>query len=174
MIKDMIAKYNIRLTTHNGDVALRLGHTPTAADRQYIVDNKQNIISILQQQAEEAQAARAARQAKIDAIEGLSILQDAIYQWRRYYAAQERRYDDESMSSISITPPEVSVNELKQKYPRADAYLKALDYSNAANAYKAIAGQKALERIINGEDHQTALEDMEREWTEAAMRNMFD
>ena len=63
---------------------------------------------------------------------------------------------------------------LEEKYPRASAYLKADSWSDASNFEKASAGKKALERIINGEDHALVLLDMQEEWSKACESHLWD
>lgn len=60
------------------------------------------------------------------------------------------------------------------KYPRAAAYLKANEYAKAANDAKAIAGKKARERIINGENYDNVIADMEDEWKSYCNKNIWD
>lgn len=47
-----------------------------------------------------------------------------------------------------------------EMYPVADAYLKAEAFEASHNPVKSAAGKKAKERILNGEDYQTVLNDM--------------
>lgn len=48
------------------------------------------------------------------------------------------------------------------------------DWSGAAHYAKAGAGRRALERIINGEDHNTVIEEMEAEWSSHCREHIFD
>lgn len=103
---------------------------------------------------------------EIAAIEGLDEILKARAEWDEYYYKREKAFESEC--GIFPAEPKVKINDLKAKYPRAAAYLKAEAYSNASNYRKAAAGQKALERIINGEDHEVVIAEMEAEWSNAA------
>ena len=46
--------------------------------------------------------------------------------------------------------------------------------ANASHYAKAAAGQRALERIINGEDADAALSDARAEWGAHAVDHMWD
>ena len=51
---------------------------------------------------------------------------------------------------------------------------KAEAYERAENYVKSAAGNKAKERIINGEDPATVLAEMETEWAEYCARRVMD
>ena len=70
--------------------------------------------------------------------------------------------------------PEYDFEAMREKSPRAVAYLKAQDYASASNPRKAAAGDKTLERIINGDDYKSALKDMEVEWELACMQSIWN
>ena len=114
------------------------------------------------------------RQAKLDGIEGLEELKNAINVWDAYHAVIERRMNDEHLSSFAPAKPEVSIAELMDKYPRAKAYLTAEAWSYASHYAKASAGRKALSRILDGQDYQTAIAEMEAEWDKHVTEHMFD
>lgn len=129
----------------------------------------------LQNEEEAKQAAANARQEKIDAIEGLREIHDAKEAWSRYHDAFNRMMEDQDNDgACPPTRPTVSVEELNAKYPRAAAYIKAENYSCAANYAKSSAGRKALEKIINGEDYAQAIADMEAEWSAYCDAHIWD
>ena len=114
--------------------------------------------------AEEARVQE--RRAKIDAIEGLKDLERCKEAWDSYHRAFDRMMSDQD--NDGARPPKCpaqTVEELSAKYPRASAYLTAQSLSGASHYAKSAAGRKALERIINGEDHEQVIADMKAEWS---------
>lgn len=73
------------------------------------------------------------------------------------YAWNTKRFDDEMTSSLAPRRL-IDTAELRAKYPRAAAYLKAEGYSLAANDRKATAGHEAMALLVNG----GAIEDAEQ------------
>lgn len=72
------------------------------------------------------------------------------------------------------TKPKYDFDAMYAKYPRAKAYLDALEFSRASNYAKAAAGSKALEAIINGDDYNDAIATMIAEWDAYIVKNMWD
>jgi hypothetical protein len=68
----------------------------------------------------------------------------------------------------------VDVEELKTKHPKAWAYIRAEGWANARHYAKAAAGRVALERIINGDDHDQVIADMEAEWNAYTEQHIWD
>lgn len=119
--------------------------------------------------------AAAERKAKIDAIDGLTEIYTAINDELRYRREFNAMMDDEDNDGACPPKrPAVNVADLEAKYPRAAAYVKAEDYSLSSNHAKSSAGQKALEKIINGDDYATALNEMEDEWSAYCDAHMWD
>ena len=128
-------------------------------------------------QSEEAakQAAAKSRQEKINAIDGLQEIYDARNAWSRYRKNFRRMMDDQDNDGARPpVQPTANIDALNTKYPRAAAYVKAEDYSYAANYAKSSAGRKALEKIINGEDYAQAIADMEAEWSAYCEAHIWD
>ena len=163
--QEMIKKYNLVLVDDNTFRSYSCRKL-TKAEIEMIKAAKPEIIKILRAEKEAEEKARAERKAKIAAIEGLDELRKALAEWDEYYYKREKALESEC--GTFPVEPKVNINDLKAKYPRAAAYLKAEAYSNASNYKKAAAGQKALERIINGEDHEVVIAEMEAEWSNAA------
>ena len=174
-IQEMIDKYKIAITTVKGEKALQLsGVGINQNEIDFIRTHKPEIISTILADEAAAKAESEARKSKIASIEGLTELQDAIASWDEYHAERNRRFDNEQLSSFGIKAPTQSVSDLKSKYPRAAAYLKALSYSDASNFEKSAAGSRALKRIINGDDFNVVIKDMEAEWSTATKNKMWD
>ncbi len=137
---------------------------------EHIRANKATFVA----EIKKVEAEKVEREANIKDIEGLQELKNAINAEERYRHEFDRRMEDEMLSSIAPDKPKVSVQELKAKYPRAAAYIKAESWKNSSNVRKYNAGKKALERIVAGEDYEQVLADMEAEWTEYTRTRMWD
>lgn len=135
---------------------------------------KQEILQYLSSAAEQQKRAVRERQEKIDAIPGLAELQAAINDlniWKEEFEQNWERGD----SGVGLrTRPNYDFEALCKQYPKAAAYIKADKMSRAAHDVKASAGEKAKERILNGEDFEQALADAEKEWSAYAMEHMWD
>ena len=77
-----------------------------------------------------------------------------------------------SARRATVTPE--GIEALRKKYPRAAAYRKAEAGSLAANYVQASAYEKALERIINGDDYEKALVDADAEWKAYLDEHIWD
>lgn len=135
---------------------------------------KPEILEYLAEKKAAEETARLERKAKIEAIEGLKELEAAMNAEEDYHNEFNRRMENEALSSFLPDRPEVSSKELKAQYPRAAAYIKAENWKCASNYAQVAAGKKALERIINGENHEQALADMEAEWSAHCQEHMWD
>nr|DAH25601.1 MAG TPA: hypothetical protein [Caudoviricetes sp.] len=127
--------------------------------------------ALLAEQAEERETAERRRNLR-DAIPGLKELEAAREAQATYREAFARAVD--SGDGIYPAKPKGDPAELSARYPMAAAMLRAESYSRATNYHKAAAGQKAVERILDGEDWEKAISDMEAEWKEAVSEHMWD
>ena len=155
----------------------RLGCRNRMQAQKHLEELKAKRLDILQYLADKKAAeetARKERKAKIEAIAGLKELEAAINDEANYHGEVNRRFENEMLSSILPTQPKTNMKELKEKYPRAAAYIKAENWKYASNYAKSGAGEKALERIINGENHEQVLADMEAEWDAHREENMWN
>lgn len=119
--------------------------------------------------------AAAIRREKINAIEGLKEIRAAIDDIERYREEFNAMMDDEFNDGVfPPKKPTANISELKAKYPRAVAYIKAEEYSFADHHVKSEAGKKAIDRIINGEDYAAVITDMEAEWGNFCAKHMWD
>lgn len=135
---------------------------------------KPEILQYLHGVKEQKARAERDRQAKIDAIHGLAELRAAIEDlnsWHREYSENIHS----GASGVGLrAKPQYDLDAMREKYPRAAAYLKACEMASAANCAKAAAGKKARERIINGEDYAQALADAEKEWDAYVTEHAWD
>ena len=99
---------------------------------------------------------------KLPGIEGLKELWDAIQEQTRYLAIRK----EYNRGFITELPPKPTSNvaQLKEQYPRAAAYLAAMEWAASSKFKKAAFGKQAMERIFAGEDPDQVLDDMKRAW----------
>jgi len=97
-------------------------------------------------------------------IEGYTQLKAAYADVSRYARELEESYE----SCIGPNPVVVTPETVAVKYPKAAAYVEAENYSRACNYDKANAGEKAMKRIIFGEDYQLVIAEMKAEWHKTA------
>ena len=102
------------------------------------------------------------RKAQVAAIEGLDALRKAIHDWDLYHY-RSAQYLAGDIHERPVAPT-ASIGNLKEKYPRAAAYVKADDWANSASFSKARFGRIACERIAAGADHDEVLKKMEADY----------
>lgn len=140
-------------------------------DLAFLQEHKQEIISYLVEKKErEYQESRA----RLYAIEGLEELEDAYSAWQEYYSLFSYYITELGGEGDAPKKPDVSINELIKKYPRARAYMIADSYAQAENDIKVTAGEKAKQRIINGDDYKQVIDDMKKEWSDYCNESIFD
>ena len=127
---------------------------------------KSEIIAILKADIKDKEDAYQAKEKAIAGIEGLTELKKAINAEYAYYREFNRRMEDEALSSFAPAPPKVKAEDLKAQHPRAAAYVKAENWTMAGHYAKGAAGQKAVSRILSGEDYIKVIADMEAEWSD--------
>lgn len=165
-IKNIIAKYNIHVIGEG-----------LSFDKMYashieeIKAVKPEIIEYVKAEEEAIIKAAQERKAKIEAIDGIKEIENLENEWRNYNSAFARMMNTGS-SVMGVSCPITKVKDLLTKYPRAAAYRMAQNYSNASNYAKSAAGDEALEKIINGENHETAITEMENQWTGYCDKNV--
>lgn len=98
------------------------------------------------------------RRQKIDAIEGLKEITDALDDLEAWHAGLGRSFDDSDVRE----KPDVDINALKLKYPAAAAYLKAQSISYERNRTISKYGREALDAIIdNPNDYENIINNMD-------------
>lgn len=136
---------------------------------------KPEIVAALLAQREAALRAEQERQAKIAAIPGLREIEAAradLVNWKLEFDAS---FDGENGGGVGIRPkPKYDVDAMYAQYPRAKAYLDAQEFAASENDAKSAAGKKALESIINGENHEQAVAAMNSAWAAHCGRNIWD
>ena len=156
-IKSLIEEYGIKIS----GTGLSLDSRPSDADLEFIKNEKLAIVDYIKNEKLAKEKTAKEREDKIKAIEELRT---AIAEWEEYHYQNEKRFDNAMTSSFGIAKPKSNVTELRAKYPRATAYLIADGWIFARNYAKSAAGKKALEKIINGENHEIVISEMKKEW----------
>jgi hypothetical protein len=179
-ITELIKKYKIELNrvykgiTETFDGNIKISPRPNDTDLADIRLLKPEIIDFLMAQEAEKKWVAEERDQKIANIEGLTELQNAIDRWERYHYEFQRRMQNENLSSSLPKVPTEQISDVAKKFPRAAAYLKAESYYDASHYAKSAAGRKAVERIINGEDYNTVINEMDIEWSNYCDEHKFD
>jgi hypothetical protein len=165
-IENLIYKYNIK---DNGNETLTAsfpkGRKPSASEIETLKAAKAETLAYFAG----IKAEKENRERKIAAIEGIKEIENARSEWEEYHYRFNKMMDDEFNDGANPPrKPKSDINELRVKYPKAAAYLKAQGFMQSSNVDKYSAGKKALERIINGENYEIVIAEMESEWSKAA------
>lgn len=176
-IKEIIEKFNLTPQKKDGEYTggIFVGNEP--ALKKYGADeiraNKEEILSFFKAKEEKERKEFEERQARIDAIPGLKEIENAIddlIEWRREF---NKSFED--VGGLGVRPkPEYDLEQMYKDYPVAAAYLKAEKMANKANYELALIGRKALERIIDGENHEVVISDMDKEEKDFVEKHMWD
>lgn len=126
-------------------------------------------------EADEAERKAAERKAKVDAIEGVRELESAYFQLEVYRWKMNAMMDDEYNDGVFPPKrPPVDINALRERYPRAAAYVDAKDWSDSLHHAKSAAGMVAVQKILDGQDYEQAIADMHSEWNTYSKNHTFD
>lgn len=173
-IRELIKRYNISLY---GEDKIRIDNVRLLKkDKagEMVKSKKPEIMSFLKAEKEKEENAYRERQEKIKSIDGLEEIRNAIEEqikWREDFNRLMERPD----GFVGMrSKPEDNISELKQKYPRAAAYLMAEKESMKSNYELSAIGKRALEAIINGEDYKEVMATMEVEHKAFTDRHMWD
>lgn len=172
-VEELIKRYNVK---DNGDGRIGIYNVKLATAEKAVEEiksRKPEILAYYKAKRDAAEKEREERQMKIDAIEGLTELKKAIADWDKYHYQFNKCMESECPSGFP-QKPNVDIAELKLKYPKASAYLKAENWSFASHYKKSSLGEKALERIINGENYEEVINNMEKSWSDYCEEHMWD
>ena len=101
--------------------------------------------------------------AKVNAIEGVAELKAAYKARHEYFVAKtELERGDRDIEDMPAYKRR-ELNALEKKYPRAVAFIGAEIWASSSNPIKVRLGSRACQRILNGDDCNTVIEDMYRE-----------
>lgn len=172
-IAEVIKKYNIRVVNDGTQLACDKRIAKVNEDVSFVKENKAEIIKYLAEEVEAKRKAVEDRKAKIAAIEGLDEIIEAKRDLENWHYEFQKSFSD--VGGLGVRKkPEYDFDAMYTRYPRAAAYLKAESFANASNYMKANAGKNAKERIINGDNPETVIEEMEKEWHEYCEEHIWD
>lgn len=182
-IEKLIEKYGIdqcSKLTENGYVYENkiMVRYPDIAKRddalEEIKTRKQEIIAYFEGKREAEQRELREREEKINAIDGLKEITDAIEDLNEWQVEFEKSFNN--VGGFGVRPhPEYDLEGMYKKYPAAKAYIDAKKYTLKENVELSIIGKKALERIINSpEDHKEIMEDMKKDLNAFAEKHLWD
>ncbi len=104
-------------------------------------------------------------------VPGLDLLRAALADEDRYARQFNRMMEDESNDGARPPKPvKANLDNLREQYPIAAAYIHAESYSLASNYAKSSAGSKAIKAIEAGQDAIAAIATMEKEWSDYCMQ----
>ena len=173
-IKELIEKYEISLYGED-KIQARNGVLVKKNGAEGIIrEKKPEIMAYLKNEEETKKRAAQERKNKINAIEGLAKIQNAIEEQKKWWSEFDRAMNSEDGRVRMKEKPKDNIAELKQKYPRAAAYLLAEAESLKSNYELSAIGKKALEAIINGDDYKEVMNKMETEQKEFVNRHIWD
>lgn len=173
-IKELIKKYDITLY---GEDKIRVGRVTQLKKEkaeELVKSKKPEIMAYLKEEEAEKKRAIEERQEKINSIEGLKEIQNSINEQIKWRNDFNRAMESEDGCIGLRAKPEDNISELKEKYPRAAAYLAAETESFKSNYELSAIGKRALEAIINGEDYKEVMKRMEDEQKEFVNRHIWD
>lgn len=173
-VKDLIKKYNLQAIEKDGKMMVHTRARVPAKDVAAIKANRDEILKEILDTKEQKKRAYEERQAKINAIPGLAEIKTELEKaadWRRRFNAS---FETESGGGWGVGPrPQYDFEAAYKKYPQAHAYLIAEREAYKDNYELAETGQKALEKVINGQ-WEEAMEDLKREEDEFVDRHAWD
>lgn len=163
--KRLISMYGISDT---GRGTLRVRASVPAETLDFIRAEKPGILAYLQ----EAKVLEKRRNAALASMEGIDEIRKAIYAIHNFHRQLNDAMDNEDYRPIKR--PEADLEALCKKYPVAKAYLDAEAFSLSENAVKSQYGRDAMNRILDGENHEKVISDMDAAWSEYVNRHAFD
>ena len=99
---------------------------------------------------------------KVNAIEGVAEIKAAIKASFNYHQAKmELERGDRFIEDMPAYNPN-ELSDLRKKYPRAVAFLEAERWVNSGVLIKVRLGSQGCQRILDGEDYNTVLDDMSK------------
>lgn len=172
-IKKLVETYRIEEADGN---RIKVNVNPTKLfpeEIQNIKSHKAEILVYLREERRKAKEAQLARERKIQAIEGLSEIMSCMNAWEEWND-DFRAMMETGRSYMTAKKPETKVEELRVKYPVADAYLKAKKEARRSNFERSSIGENALNRIIEGENYKEVMNDMEQEINKVVDSHIWD
>lgn len=172
-VEEFVEYFNIALHMNEKNLIVRSNIPTWKANATVCVARKDEVLEYLKTEKAKKEEERKAKDPE-NVIAGLRVLKEAIAKLENYYYLREKRFEDERLSSLPIAKPNVDLDALKAKYPRAAAFLKAEAWSYASHYAKAAAGSRACKRILAGEDYEKVIADMDKEWSDYVNEHMWE
>ena len=130
-----------------------------------IQSNKADILAYLYEQRD-FEKRKKAREKAFEELCGYKIICDVAKNWDYYKQDVDDSYDDDT---IYPRKPEITMSEICKKYPVGALYYEMKCWAEyAPNFSHSAAGERAVERMINGENPQTVYDEAQKEWAQAA------
>lgn len=157
-VKELVKKYGIRQYSQYSDEEGKFVYTDqiilngilAKEDNmvEEIKNRKPEILSYLTEEREREENESEERQRKIDAIEGLKEIKEAIIDLNVWQKEFEKSFED--VGGLGVREyPGYDFDEMRQKYPIACAYLLAESYANKSNHSLSQIGKNACDKIID-------------------------
>ena len=179
--KELVEKYHIQLAGDGIHIGIFERKYMKLAEQDKIIselkERKPELLAYLKEEQErklrEIEEQLAEHKRKLAEIPGYSALCAAVDAEEEYHEAFNRAM--ERGDGFFPSRPSVRSADLRKEYPIAAAYELALSYSRAAHHAKAAAGHKAEQRILKDPScWQSAIADMEAEWTKYCEDHIWD
>ena len=137
-------------------------------------ERKPEIMEQLIENENEEHRAYEERKRKIEEIEGLAEIKSAMRDIEDWHEEFDKSFED--VGGMGVRPkPDYDIKAMREKYPRADAYLKAEKEANKWNYELSAIGKKALDKIINEpEGYKDAIKQMNKEIKDFTQEHLFD
>lgn len=176
-VNELIDKYGVRFGSDRTKIGAHGAPETLASIRDDMIRLKPQIIEELERRERAVMESAEEEMRKIEAIDGLREIQNAIFELEEWHRKLEESYETEDSpvtDMIRRNRPKHDIPAMKKAHPRAAAYLKAEAFSLSENYAKSRAGRKALGKIIDGDDAEKAIADMEKEWSGYCMERVWD
>lgn len=175
--KELISRYDIFDPQNgNGTIGIR---NKDAVMRDNAIDEikarKAEIIAYFAAERKAEADAKAERESRIAQIDGLAEIKAAIADLEKWNSEFERSFEGaNACGGFGVrSKPDVDIDALKQKHPRAAAYLRAEEEVYSGNYEVAEIGRKALEEVIYG-DYEKAMDEMGKDIKAYVDRRIWD
>lgn len=110
----------------------------------------------------------AQREAFEAAIPGYHALSELVAKREQEDAAFRAAMERGNGRLPARTVTDDDIDAACRRHPVAAAYRKAEAFARASAYRKSLAGQRAKQRLLAGEDYETVIAEMDNEWSEAA------
>lgn len=175
LAKELVKRYNIYVKLINGEKVIASQMVKALksnkSDFELVKSIKDVIINVIESQDRAKENLAKKKKLQENAIEGLQELRNAISDNDRYFY-QNQKYIANGLIGEAPTEPSQDVNELRSRFPRANAYLLADSWSYSRNYKKMALGKQAKEKIRNGRNYNNVIKWMETEWSDYCNQNI--